>query len=271
MKRLPTNDFRSLRHRLEAKDFALPGTVSLPSDLIERTAWSGLVVLPDDVSIYTSSHCGTRLTFLYDLWADWLKRLVSERSDPMLASAMLDASDDFSASTFNLMHGYYKQSIGALRSAVEVVMLGATCTLHKRHPLHRAKWNPEKSWQDWKNDSGRTDFNLICNQLDSWAARSQDAVRSLEASNLSDSSRGLYARLNRFNHARSSSSNVTLWGGSNGPVFDLNAFREASELQITTYCVLYRLIRLAKPRFRIVRIISREIAATARTPCAAGS
>ena len=193
-----------MRHRLEAKDFLLPGTVSLPGDLIERAAWTGLVILPDDVAIYTSSHCGTRLTFLYDLWADWIKRLVSYRSDPMLASAMVDASDDFSASTFNLLHGYYKQSIGALRSALEIVMLGATCTIHKRTPLYRAKWNPEKSWHDWEADSTRIEFKLICDQLDSWAARSQDAVRSREASNLSQSSRGLYARLNRFSHARSS-------------------------------------------------------------------
>jgi len=262
MKRLPTRDFRSLRHRLEAKDFALPGTVTLPSDLIERNAWNSLVVLPDHVAIYTSSHCGTRLTFLYDLWADWIKRLVSHRSHPMLSSAMLDASDDLSASTFNLMHGYYKQAIGALRSALEIIMLAATCTLHKKHPLPRPKWNPEKSWQNWKTDSSRTEFKLICDQLDSWAARSKDADRSLEAADIARSSRKLYAHLNRFSHARSSSSNVTLWGGSNGPVFDLAAFRDASELQIATYCVLYRLIRLAKPSFRVARIISREIGLT---------
>jgi hypothetical protein len=262
MKRLPTRDFRSLRHRLEAKDFALPGSASLPPDLIERAAWEGLVVLPDDVAIYTSSHCGTRLTFLCDLWADWLKRLVSHRGDLMLASAMLDAADDFSVSTFTMMHGYYKQSIAALRSAVELMMLAATCTLHKRTPLRRAKWNPEKSWQDWETDSSRIEVNRIADQLNRWATQAEDAVRGREASNTLRVSRDLYARLNRFCHARSSSSNVTLWRGSNGPVFDLDAFREASELQIETYCVLYRLIKLARPRFRIVRVLSREIAVT---------
>ena len=184
----------------------------------------------------------------------------------MIFSAMLDASDDFAASTFNLMHGYYKQSIGALRSALEIMMLAATCTLHKRHPLPRAKWKPEKCWQNWETDSSRTEFKLICDQLDSWAARSKDADRSRDAADIARSSRTLYARLNLFSHARSSSSNVTLWGGSNGPVFDLAAFREASELQIATYCAVYRLIKLAKPRFRIVRIIGREIKNASKCP-----
>ena len=36
---------------------------------------------------------------------------------------MAEAGDDFEAALFNLLHGFYKQAIAALRSAIEVMTL----------------------------------------------------------------------------------------------------------------------------------------------------
>ncbi|HXO40473.1 MAG TPA: hypothetical protein VN999_03425, partial [Thermoanaerobaculia bacterium] len=188
--------------------------------------------------------------------------MVAWESDPLLGSAMLDAADDFQAATFNLMHGYYKQSIGALRTAVEVVMLAATCRIEKKEPRPDVSWDPIAEWKKWEMGSV-INFSVLHHRLSDWGACHKDKRRR-EAVSVSEAARLLYRRLSEYIHARSTCSNAALWE-SNGPIWHPAAFAVASDLQIDTYCVLYRLVKLARPRFRVEDVIRKEIAARGAT------
>jgi hypothetical protein len=74
-KQLPLSDFRAVRIVLEPDDFALGGDESdpLPSDLISKKIWFGIMDLPDDVVIRTSDHNGKALGEAHWLWARWIE------------------------------------------------------------------------------------------------------------------------------------------------------------------------------------------------------
>jgi hypothetical protein len=80
--------------------FLLPGGKRpSPTDLVSEEVWHGIMHLPDDVAITTSSHHGTQLDALYTLWGDWLTAIGDEKDE--LFGAMLDAADCFQSSTFD--------------------------------------------------------------------------------------------------------------------------------------------------------------------------
>src|SRR6516165_4630695 len=120
--KLDPNDFRSQRLILEPSDFALSDGAPEPepTDLISERAWNGIMTLPGDVAIRTTGHQGERIELLYDLWSGWVCELPESG---MVAHAMLDSADDFAAGLFNLAHGFYKQALFSLRSALEVMTL----------------------------------------------------------------------------------------------------------------------------------------------------
>jgi hypothetical protein len=62
--KLDANDFRAARYVLEPDDFALSdGPDRPPTDLIDETAWRGIMDLPSDVAIRTTSYQGTRAAY----------------------------------------------------------------------------------------------------------------------------------------------------------------------------------------------------------------
>ena len=125
-KPLPIDDFRAVRIVLEPDDFAQSsGNEPLPSDLIDKETWYGITVLPDDVSITTSNHHGNLLKILFDLGSTWIEA-VGEDQD-YLFDTIIDAADEFDATTFNSLHGFYRQAIGCLRNALEQVIIGTYC------------------------------------------------------------------------------------------------------------------------------------------------
>ncbi len=67
-KPLDTADFRAIRMELEPDDFAVSdGKPDIPTNLVDKKTWHGIVDLPDDVSIRTSNHQGTILKNVYIL------------------------------------------------------------------------------------------------------------------------------------------------------------------------------------------------------------
>jgi hypothetical protein len=115
---LDLEDFRAIRKVLEPTDFALGSEDPdpPPTDLIPIAVWDGIMTLPGDVAIRTTSYQGDRIALLYELWSDWI-RVMPHRG--FLSVCMLDAADDFAAALFNLLHGFYKQAIAALRNALD--------------------------------------------------------------------------------------------------------------------------------------------------------
>src|ERR1700731_125485 len=91
---LDAKDFRARRLILEPEDFALGDDEpdSPPTDLISEGPWNGIMTLPGDVAIRTTSHQGTRVTILYELWSGWVDAMPH---GGIVAEAMLYSADDF--------------------------------------------------------------------------------------------------------------------------------------------------------------------------------
>jgi hypothetical protein len=120
---LPVADFRARRNYLPDEAFALvTGTYEGATDLIPEDQWSGLMNLPTDVLLRTSDQCGTPLAQLHKLWGRWIETMPIEvEKAPFMFNASLDAADDFNAAIFATAHGYYRQGMANLRSALVVL------------------------------------------------------------------------------------------------------------------------------------------------------
>jgi hypothetical protein len=124
-KRKSAKDFRAKRRFLSRKAFLVVSEKNwrTSTDLVAKDVWDGIMHLPDHVALTTSNHHGSQLSVFYALWADWLEAIGDEQDE--LFAGMLDAADCFQASTFDALHGYYRSALSNLRSAIELVAIGA--------------------------------------------------------------------------------------------------------------------------------------------------
>ncbi len=120
--RWQVTDSRSHRRLLDPEIF-LNGCNPPPTDLIDLALWDHLVHLTDHVSITTSNHHGTLLGRLHELDRSWVDAIGDQHD--WISEAMIDVMDEFHAAMFLLLHGFYRQSIAALRSVLESTLVGA--------------------------------------------------------------------------------------------------------------------------------------------------
>jgi len=197
-KKLPLTDFRAVRWILETDDFALAGDDVPPTDLIDRETWHKIMDLPDDVAITTSNHYGSQLKLLNDLWGDWIKAVGSVHE---LFSCVLDAFECFQCTTFNLLHGYYRSALANLRSAMEVIAIGAYGNIDPT----------SKKYLDWKSGASELTFTPARKAL-LGLIKSEPAGWLLEPDKLPAEA---FRHLCRFTHSRPETSDGDLWE-SNG-------------------------------------------------------
>ncbi|HEV3321491.1 MAG TPA: hypothetical protein VG147_04790 [Solirubrobacteraceae bacterium] len=131
------NDFRTERHKLPPEAFAISsGPEPSPTDPADKATWTGIVFLPDDVSLRTSDHHGETLHRVYECWGNWVGMILDVQSlcDPVrdpLAVATANASDEFQASIYAALTGFYRQAIGSLRPALEAMLAAVYFSVHR--------------------------------------------------------------------------------------------------------------------------------------------
>lgn len=234
-KPLSLDDFRAVRHVLQPSEFAVGNDADdpPPRDQIAPETWAGIMNLPDDVAVRISDHNGTRLTLLHSLWGDWVEVVDNPGHPDELFGCMLDASDCFQCSIFDLLHGFYRSSISNLRTALELVMIGAFANLWPAHPKYLR----------WKlSDEERFGFTHCRNQLrKSLAGRPVKWLFDETAFPATT-----FAELCKFTHARPDSSDGALWQ-SNGPVYNSDAIFKAFSLSLDVYATCYVLVKVGRP------------------------
>lgn len=200
------------------------------------------MTLPTDVAIRTTSHQGSRIKILYELWSDWIHAIPSNGA---IAGGMLESADDFMAALFNLVHGFYKQCIASLRSALETMVIASECTINAA----------DERWTAWQGGD-EIRFADSCKQfvaVPEIAAIEQSMREQYFASllpNVADPSlgqvwtRNLYGRLSQFSHARGDSTNGGIWQ-SNGPIYSEEGMRLAYHSYIETFALSAILAALA--------------------------
>jgi hypothetical protein len=231
-KRRLFTDFRATRALLPDEAFALvSGKRPEPTDLVAEDVWNGIMHLPDDVAITTSSHHGSQLAALYSLWGDWLKAMGDEHDE--LFIGMLDAADCFQASTFDSLHGYYRSAMANLRSAVELVAIGSLGNLSPN----------DRDYLRWKKQNvGSLPFATVIRKL--------RGVTKTPLSPLIFKPNGwveaLYNELCAYTHSRPDSTDGEMWR-SNGPIYVTAAFNLVFKLQASTYATCYVLAKVGRP------------------------
>jgi hypothetical protein len=202
--RLSADDFRAKRDYLPAEAFALvTGPYEGTTDLIPKDQWQSLMSWPTDVLLRTTDQLGSQLAQLHNLWETWVQTLPLEENDaPFMFNAGWDAADDFNASTFNAAHGYYRQGMANLRSALEGMALAARYTTRQ----------DSKGFERWISGEPPNFGNA------------RDLIKPNLGDAVTDILRKLHKDLSAYIHSGPGGSNARLWGGSNGPIFEYDSF-----------------------------------------------
>ena len=248
-KPLSLDDFRAIRIILEPDDFALSsGDEPLPSDLVDKDTWRGITTITDDVCIRTSNHHGKLLKIQYNLWGAWIES-IGDRQD-YLFDTLLDAADEFKATTFNSLNGYYRQAISCLRSAIELITIGTYCQI----------CGETDKYNEWRGGKGNgITFGEACDNLGRTAS-----VKALDlylSKNLGDTifaqktptsaggwARRLYSDLSNYSHTRPGFASGDMWA-SNGPIYVTKAFISTVEMQLQVSALCFIMVKLARPAF----------------------
>ncbi len=246
VKNLELNDFRAVRQVLEPEDFALTDGKpdGPPTDLIDPDAWDHIMTLPGDVAIRTSGFQGSRITLLNDITSAWVEILTP---DGIVSIAMLDIADAFYSSTFSQLHGFYKEALSILRTAIETIALSTLCTLT----------SDTEKWEEWLQGEEELRFGKICDQLQAVPqvqeldnrVRAENGPGVLLENNRTGGAwlRALYRRLCQYSHARGNTTNATIWG-SNGPIYSADGFRQSYHTFLEVHSICLVLAKLSEPK-----------------------
>lgn len=247
-KSLPSKDFRAKRIVLTRSDFAYaPKPVPPASDVVDKPTWQSIVTLPDDVAVRTSNYHGTKLKQLNDLWGAWVESYGSQKDD--LFFTMLDAADDFQAATYTVMTGYYRLSITALRSALELTTIGTWAQICGKGAELR----------QWKNGEKEISFGRACDGLSGATDVLRTHLRTVENDSLFDQkttvseggvARRIYSGVSNFSHSRPGSTDGDM-RRSNGPIYVRSAFEHVAWIQTEIIGFCFVLLLLARPKLKV--------------------
>ncbi len=262
----PSRDFRGIRQKLPPEAFAIAQEPEpAPTDLIHDSTWAGLTNLPDDVSLRTSDHHGELLRKAYDVWGYWIDQildiqtLVDDPREDALALAGLTVTDELQASTYLVLTGFYRQAIAVLRSSLEGLLAGAYFRAFPNKALFEAWADGHKQGRLWVRQMREklakvAPYSLFEGEAHADCLLGESGWATFLYEMLSGFSHGRPFFVNQFGD-RIPSSNVELWGGSNGPVYEPRSVRlwSASYFDVALLCVLLlglaerRLVDLPRP------------------------
>jgi hypothetical protein len=237
-KKLPLADFRAVRSKLEPHEFAISeGPDVPPSDLVDPEVWDSIMHLPEDVSIRVSDHNGVRLRLLRQLWGDWVEAIGDPDEPDEMFNCLLEAADCFNGATFNFLHGFYRISLAELRTALELVIIGAYGNLYPT----------DENYREWKaGTSEMFGFTRCRKRLFGNLKKGQAKWMFEDDAPLA----AAYQKLCNYTHARPDAGYGVLWQ-SNGPVYNNEAIKLTFFSSLTVHALCYLLVRLARPRFMI--------------------
>jgi hypothetical protein len=250
---LRRNDFRRARTYYADHVFAVHregGSAEL--DLVDLDTWAHLIELPTDVALRTTTLAGSTTRRLAELSSAWLFSIPRAAAGPAaFTDAAMHAFEEFEAAQFNTVHGFYRQAIACLRTAIELMA----------HSAGYACAADTAGFARWRSGRIEPAFRSSCQRAHTRGAGARlDAAIAPES--VFDSSNGwgvdLYGRLSPYTHAKAGHINTDLWQ-SNGPVWEPSAhdlvaslFEESmafSTACLTLVCAPYRLPALLSKMF----------------------
>lgn len=250
MKALPTSDFRAKRLMLEKKDFALTsGRYPGATDLIRKKTWRHIISLPDDVSIRTSDRFGSKLEQMNEYSDTWgrivlgIQSLSKRPRKSPTAIAACDAADEFEASAYCALVGYYRVAFSCLRNVLEQMTIATRLTLI----------GDSKSFADWRNAETRIGFGWAADTLpqSTEVAAIEQHLRKVTGDSLFAQSpkgfaRRLFGQLSKYTHGAAGFTDAD-FRQSNGPIFVPKTFLAWCAATVKTYALALHEIKLCAP------------------------
>lgn len=245
---LTAADFRRVRRYLAPHLFAWPDdeepeAYAPPSDLIPEESWDHVMVLPTDVALRSLSYEGSAIARLATLESEWIFSWPDIGEAAFMGEAVLLADEEFDALVFNALHGYYRQTIGCLRNALETMMASAAL----------AVTNNCEQFELWR----RGEYQVGFRRARRWLMQSAEGLKidsdvaphSIFGDDDSSWTNSRYARLCAYAHSQAGYNNADFWE-SNGPVFAPRALAVVEQEFRETLALCYLLLRLGWPTFR---------------------
>ncbi len=236
----PTRDPRHTRDKLPPEAFAISeGDDPPPTDPIADDVWSSIVHLPDDVSLRTSDYDGTLIGEAHELWSEWtsigLALAYLDPNDPSRLSNLCSfiVIDELQASLYLALTGYYRQSIGGLRLALEAGLVSA---------YFSSGAAGSANVKDWIEGALDLQANMMRQKLISQVPYKHIATMMPDHGWI----HSLTRQLNKYSHAGMPTSNVEFWH-SNGPIYVPEALPVWAELYFEVGLAVATLIGMSDP------------------------
>ncbi len=148
-------------------------------------------------------------------------------------------------SSFAALTGYYRLSISAMRSALELVAIGAWAEVCGKR----------QEFNDWRAGKRTLSLGQACDGLISGARKIENNLRQIVDDTLfeQESPRGeggfvrrILGGISSFTHARPGSTDGDM-RNSNGPIYVRSAFNHVGWIHFETFALCYVLVLLARP------------------------
>lgn len=225
MTTLAADDLRSRRDYLPDDDFALVSEdPDPPTDRIAEDDWRGMMALPDDAVLRTTTFQGAVAGHCNDMWLAVVGTIPGDRAESSpVFEAILDLADHFRAASFSTIHGFYRQSFATVRSAVELMVITARLS----------KFDGMAVLRSWRYGEGvdlkihfAQDLDRLA-QTDTFALLNEAMAPSVFAQGKGNTRSGwvwsTYRVLSRFTHGQPGYTDGELWH-SNGPIWVPDTF-----------------------------------------------
>jgi len=254
-KPIPSDDFRALRHVFTDDEISMYycGEEWPPINRVEPIVWAEITLCPDDVSYRTGDRHGPLLKELVGLISMWCD--ITPEKCPLF-DALVDAIEEFKATAFNCLHGYYRPAIGCLRLALEYTAIGAYLKLCAREEEVTA-------WREGTSKASETGFGFACDKLRSRPrAKGLDSYLRVQHGDdlLSQQynqpnepefkpggwARRLHAELCHYSHAQLPYGPTTLTL-VDGPMYTYQSLELAAGLLLETSAIGCLLVQIASP------------------------
>jgi hypothetical protein len=161
-------------------------------------------------------------------------------------TVMLDAGDDFQAATYTSLTGFYRLSVAALRSALELMAIGSWAQVCRK----------QKEFRSWRAGKSPLSFGQACDGLSGATTPLRAHLRATVNDSLFDQrnstdeggfARRIYSGISEFSHSRPGHADSDMREG-NGPIYVASAFNHVAWMQFETLGLCLVLLLIARPK-----------------------
>jgi hypothetical protein len=207
-----------------------------PNDLIPEDDWENVINLPTDVLLKTTSYNGSWASRLNKLTSDWIAAIPVGNEAPFMSGPSLIAYEEFDAVVFNAVHGYFRQALGCLRNALEVLAAAAGLAVTNETAKYQA-------WEAGTVEVPMRDARRLLKNSQAGGAIDAAVTPKVFGDDNTHWLKRRYKALCAYTHGGPGARNMDFWQ-SNGPIYIPGAFPVVEAELRETLTLAYLLLKV---------------------------